>query len=204
MKTNLIRLLCAALAAAFATSVSAVAMETGKPAPEFTLTDIDGNTHRLADYRGKTVILEWVNPECPFVVKHYQSGNIPALQRAALEAGHVWLVINSGHPGAQGVYAPDRVRAWQEANGSKPTAYLHDEEGVVGRLYGAKTTPHMYVITSDGILVYNGAIDSIRSSRIADIEKAENYVTSALNDLKAGRPVKTANTQAYGCSVKYR
>ncbi|MBW7894978.1 MAG: thioredoxin family protein [Opitutaceae bacterium] len=204
MKTNLIRFLCAALAAVFTISTTAVAMETGKPAPGFTLTDNDGRVHSLADYRGKTVILEWVNPECPFVVKHYQSGNIPAMQRAATEAGHVWLVINSGHPGAQGVYTPEKVRAWQEANGSRPTAYLHDEEGVVGRLYGAKTTPHMYVITPDGTLVYNGAIDSIRSARIADIEKAENYVNSALEDLKAGRPVRTANTQAYGCSVKYR
>src|SRR5690606_16125676 len=173
------------------------------PAPDFTLTDIDGNSRSLSDYRGKTVVLEWVNQECPFVVKHYESGNMPKLQAQALADGVVWLLINSGHPGAQGDYSPEQVKVWQERNSASWTGYFRDQDGTVGRLYGAKTTPHMYVITADGTLVYNGAIDSIRSSNKADIAKAENYVTSALAAVAKGEPVATPTSQPYGCSVKY-
>ncbi len=181
----------------------ATAAEVGRPAPDFTLTDITGQSHQLSDFRGKVVVLEWVNQECPFVVKHYASGNLPATQKAATADGVVWLTINSGRPGAQGDFDPARVNAWAKEHGAAYTAYFRDQDGKVGRLYGAKTTPHMYVIAADGTLVYNGAIDSIRSASQADIAKAENYVNSALAALKAGQPVKTASTQAYGCSVKY-
>lgn len=187
----------------FLASIATAKVEVGAPAPDFTLTDIDGNSRSLSDYRGKTVVLEWVNQECPFVVKHYESGNMPKLQAQALADGVVWLLINSGHPGAQGDYSPEQVKAWQERNSASWTGYFRDQDGTVGRLYGAKTTPHMYVITADGTLVYNGAIDSIRSSNKADIAKAENYVTSALAAVAKGEPVATPTSQPYGCSVKY-
>jgi len=186
------------------TAAFASAGVVGQPAPDFTLTDIEGNTHSLSDFKGKTVVLEWMNQECPFVVKHYEkSGNIPATQKAATADGVIWLVINSGRPGAQGDFAPDKVRTWAKANNTAYTAYFRDQDGKVGRLYDAKTTPHMYVINAEGTLVYNGAIDSIRSANASDIAKAENYVNSALAAVKAGQPVKTPNTQAYGCTVKY-
>jgi hypothetical protein len=195
-------LVAVTLAAAGATTACA-AVKTGEPAPDFSLTDVQGKTHRLSDYRGKTVVLEWVNPECPFVIKHYGSGNMPALQKRATADGVVWLSINSGRPGAQGDFEADRVGAWMKKTGAGPTAYCRDRDGKIGRLYGAKSTPGMYVITAEGTLVYQGAIDSIRSSNPADIARAENYVAAALAAVKAGRPVATANTQSYGCSVKY-
>jgi hypothetical protein len=186
------------------TATLALAAVVGQPAPNFTLTDIEGNTHSLADFKGKTVVLEWMNQECPFVVKHYEkSGNIPATQKAATADGVIWLTINSGRPGAQGDFAPDKVRAWAKKNNAAYTAYFRDQDGKVGRMYDAKTTPHMYVINAEGTLVYNGAIDSIRSASAGDIAKAENYVNSALAAVKAGVPVNTPNTQAYGCTVKY-
>lgn len=180
MKLKTIPAFLAAGLALAAASIASANVSIGSAAPDFTLTDIDGNTHRLSDFRGKTVVLEWVNQECPFVVKHYDSGNIPKVQAAALADGVVWLAINSGHVGAQGDFSTDQVKAWQKETGANFTAYCRDQDGKVGRLYGAKTTPHMYVITADGTLVYNGAIDSIRSANKADIAKAENYVTSAL------------------------
>jgi catechol 2,3-dioxygenase-like lactoylglutathione lyase family enzyme len=177
--------------------------EIGQPAPEFTLTDIDGQTHSLADFHGKTVVIEWVNPDCPFVRKHYESGNIPALQKQAVADGVVWLLINSGHAGAQGDFDQEQVRAWQLETGAVATAYFRDRDGTVGRLYRAKTTPHMFIVNPDGILVYNGAIDSIRSASKADIARAENYVTSALAAIARGEEVSTPLSQPYGCSVKY-
>jgi peroxiredoxin len=185
------------------TAIQVGAAEVGQPAPNFTLTDITGQTHSLSDFRGKTVVLEWVNQECPFVVKHYESGNLPATQKAATADGVIWLAINSGRPGAQGDFSPAQVEKWAKDTGAAYTAYMRDQDGKVGRLYGAKTTPQMYVITADGTLVYNGAIDSIRSANKADIAKAENYVNSALAAVKAGQPVKTPTSQPYGCSVKY-
>ncbi|MCW5549911.1 MAG: thioredoxin family protein [Opitutaceae bacterium] len=194
----------AGIFALLASAALAIAAQVGQPAPDFTLTDIDGKTHTLSDYKGKTVVLEWMNQECPFVVKHYEkSGNIPATQRAATADGVIWLVINSGRPGAQGDFSPEKVREWSKQQNTSYTAYFRDQDGKVGRLYDAKTTPHMYVINPEGTLVYNGAIDSIRSANPKDIAKAENYVTSALAAVKAGEPVKTPATQAYGCTVKY-
>lgn len=193
----------AVLAAVCSFNARASVAETGKAAPDFTLTDIDGQVHRLSDYQGKTVVLEWTNPECPFVRKHYESGNLPRLQKEARSQGVVWLVINSGHLGAQGDYSPAQVKAWQREHGSAPTAYLRDGDGRVGKRYEARTTPHMYVINPAGVLVYEGAIDSIRSASQADIARAQNYVTTALQAVAAGETVKPANTQPYGCSVKY-
>jgi len=181
------------------------AAQVGQPAPDFTLTDVKGQTHSLSGFKGKTVVLEWVNPECPIVVKHYeQSGNLPKLQQEATGEGVVWLLINSGHRGAQGDYEPGEVMSWKQKNSVAATAYLRDQEGKVGRLYQARTTPHMYVVDPQGTLVYAGGIDSIRSGNPADIPKAKNFVREALADLKDGRAVRTATSQAYGCGIKYK
>ena len=180
------------------------AAAVGQAAPDFTLTDISGQQRALSDFKGKIVVLEWVNPECPFVVKHYdKSGNIPKTQQAATAAGVVWLQINSAHPGAQGDYDSAQVADWQKRNAVAATAYFRDQAGKVGKLYDARTTPHLYVIDGGGTLVYAGGIDDIRSSKVADIAKANNLVNAALADLKAGRAVRTASSQPYGCAVKY-
>lgn len=194
--------LLAVLSAAVATAIASP--EVGKPAPDFTLTDIKGQSHSLSSFKGKTVVLEWVNPECPFVVKHYESsGNMPKTQKAALADGVIWLQINSGHAGAQGDFAPDKVAAWMAKTGAASTAYFRDSDGKVGRLYNARTTPHMFIIDPQGVLRYAGAIDSIRSSKADDIAQATNYVATALNELKAGKDVTTKTSNPYGCSVKY-
>lgn len=179
--------------------------EVGKAAPDFTLTDINGQQRSLSEFKGKTVVLEWVNQECPFVIKHYdKSGNMPKTQQAAMKDGVVWLQINSGHPGAQGDFDPAKVLDWQKRHAVASTAYFRDQDGKVGKLYDARTTPHMYVIDPAGTLVYAGGIDDIRSSKPEDIAKATNYVNAALSDLKTGQPVRTKNSQPYGCSVKYK
>jgi len=176
----------------------------GQTAPDFTLKDIDGQACSLSGFKGKTVVLEWNNPDCPIVHKHYDSGNIPSLQKAAIANGVVWLLINSGAPGREGAdYSADEIRAWLKERGSAPTAYLRDPTGRVGHLYGAKTTPHLFIITPAGLVVYNGAIDSIRSARQSDIPKAENLVKEALDAVKAGTPIAKPSTQPYGCSIKY-
>lgn len=194
--------LAAVTAVVFAATVQAAAI--GEPAPDFTLTDIDGGTHTLSAFKGKTVVLEWVNPECPFVKKHYdKSGNIPALQKTAKADGVVWLSINSAAPGKQGDYDAVQVAMWRDRTGAAPTAYLRDSDGKVGKLYGAKTTPHIFVITPEGKLAYAGAIDSISSTDVTDIAKAENYVTAALAAVKNKVPVARSSTQPYGCAVKY-
>ena len=191
------------LTAASARTASA-AVAIGQPAPDFFVTDIAGRMHKLSDYRGQTVVLEWHNPDCPIVHKHYDSDNLPKLQRTATADGVIWLLINSGAPGKQGAdYTAAEFKAWLKKYHAAPTAYLRDPAGKVGHLYAAKTTPHMFVITADGTLVYDGAIDSIRSADVADVPKAVNYVTAALAAVKAGRPVEKAATQPYGCSVKY-
>lgn len=180
------------------------AASIGEPAPAFTLTDLAGKTHQLSDFKGKTVVLEWTNPECPFVVKHYDSsGNLPATQKAATADGVVWLQVNSGAAGKQGDLDDAAVKAWLAKNQAAATAYLRDRDGKVGKAYAAKTTPHLFVINPEGVLVYQGAIDSKRSADAKDIAGAENYVKSALAALKAGQPVPTPSTQPYGCSVKY-
>lgn len=199
MKTLLSSLLLAATIAgpAFAQP------QVGKPAPEFTATDSNGKAHKLADFKGKTVVLEWTNPDCPFVQKHYKSGNMQALQAAAAKDGIVWLSINSGAPGKQGHLDGTGANQSVAAAKAQPSAYLLDPNGQLGRLYNARTTPHMYVIDAKGTLVYMGGIDSNSSADPATIKGATNYVRAALADLKAGQPIKTATSQPYGCSVKY-
>lgn len=204
-KLRIPSLLRAGLVAAGLFAAAALGAATvGQPAPAFTLTDLDGKSHNLSYFKGKTVVLEWVNPECPFVVKHYEkSGNLPATQKAATADGVVWLLINSAASGKQGDYDAEKAKAWLAKNKAAATAYLRDADGKVGKAYDAKTTPQIFVINAEGTLVYNGAIDSKRSTNADDIAGAENYAKSALADLKAGRPVATATTQPYGCSVKY-
>jgi alkyl hydroperoxide reductase subunit AhpC len=188
----------AALAAA---SLLNAAPQVGKPAPDFTLTDIAGQTHKLSEYRGKVVVLEWVNPECPIDAEHYAEKNMQATQKFAAERGVIWLSINSAsYPGAQGNYDDKRAAAWQKQQGAVTTAYLRDQSGKVGRLYEAKTTPHMFVITPDGNLAYQGAIDS-GPGRYTPT--ATNYVKAALTAIKAGKPIEKTATTPYGCSVKY-
>lgn len=179
------------------------AAQVGAAAPAFSLTDVDGKTHQLADYKGKTVVLEWTNAECPFVKKHYGAGNMQKQQRAATANGVVWLTVNSSAPGKQGHVDAAAAKTIIAEQGGAPSAYLLDAAGEVGRAYGAKTTPHMYVIDPNGRLRYNGAIDSIPSADQADIAEATQYVEQALADLAVGREVTTTTTQPYGCSVKY-
>lgn len=176
---------------------------TGASAPDFTLTDTSGASHKLSDFKGKTVVLEWVNHGCPFVVKHYSKGNMQGLQADYTGKGVVWLSICSSAEGKQGY---NTAEGWQKLNtekGGKATAILLDPEGTVGKLYGAKTTPHMYVINAEGTLVYQGAIDDKPSTDSDDIPGAKNYVKAALDEVLAGKPVTTGQTKPYGCGVKY-
>jgi hypothetical protein len=201
---NRLTSLLSLVAALSAATIAHAALEVGKTAPDFTLTDINGQSHSLASFKGKTVVLEWVNQECPFVVKHYEkSTNMQDTQKAAVADGVVWLQINSAAPGKQGDYDEAKAKAWQQKVGAQATAYFRDQDGKVGKLYDARTTPHLFIITPDGTLAYQGGIDSIRSANPDDIAKATNYVTTALAELKAGKAVTHASTQPYGCSVKY-
>jgi len=176
----------------------------GEPAPAFTLTDIDGKTHNLSDYAGKTVVLEWTNPECPFVVKHYGTKNMQKLQEEATADGVIWLTINSSAPGMQGNMTPEEAKALVEKEGAKATARLTDADGTVGQLYAAKTTPHMFVINGEGKLAYMGAIDDNPSPKPETIEGAKNYVKLALAAVKEGKMPETTQTNPYGCAVKYQ
>lgn len=175
----------------------------GKAAPDFRASDVNSRAVSLADFRGKTVVLEWNNPECPTVKKHYESGNMQKTQAAAAAAGVVWLTINSGAEGEQGYMTPAQAKALTETQPSRRTAYLLDPKGEVGRQYGAKATPHMYIVDADGTLVYRGAIDDKPTQDKADIAGARNHVLAALSELKAGKPVSVPTSRAYGCNVKY-
>tara|TARA_R110000868_G_scaffold136049_6_gene348811 strand:- start:586 stop:1179 length:594 start_codon:yes stop_codon:yes gene_type:complete len=187
---------------AFAINVRAE-LDIGKPAPDFELRAEDGKFYSLKKFRGKTVVLEWLNHGCPFVRKHYDSGNMQKLQATYTEKDVVWLSIVSSAPGKQGhVDASGAFREKQEYS-SKATKILLDPDGKVGSAYSAKTTPHMYIIDESGILLYKGAIDSISSADKGDIEKADNYVALALDQKMANKPIKVSSTKAYGCSVKY-
>lgn len=175
----------------------------GEKAPDFTLRDIHGKDHRLSNYAGTFVVLEWINHGCPFVRKFYDAGEMQRLQKEYEEKGVVWLTICSSKPGSQGHYPIETAADELAKHGHQSAAYLLDESGDTGRAYGARVTPHMYVINPDGLLIYRGAIDSIRSTDAADIDKAENYVVSALAAAMAGREVAIPVTTPYGCSVKY-
>jgi len=178
--------------------------EIGSPAPDFTLPDSFGHNHTLSDYAGKIVVLEWLNHGCPFVKKHYNSGNMQDLQKMAKEEGVVWFSIISSAPGKQGYSTPDQANETAQEKNAVPAAILLDPEGTAGKMYGAKTTPHMYIIDKEGRLVYNGGIDDIRSANVADIAKAKNYVRAALEELLSGQEVSVKTSQPYGCSVKYK
>ncbi|MEP7043012.1 MAG: redoxin domain-containing protein [Dokdonella sp.] len=189
--------LCLATLPAFAKPV------IGQSAPDFSVSDSRGNTQTLSAYQGKTVVLEWNNPECPFVRKHYGSGNMQTLQAAAAAQGVVWLTVNSGAAGKQGHLDANAATAYVAKVGGKQSAYLLDADGKVGHLYDAKTTPQIAVIDAKGVLRYLGGIDSIASTDASDIAKATPYVTQALAELAAGKPVSVSTSEPYGCSVKY-
>ena len=178
-------------------------LEVGKPAPDFTLKDTAGKEVKLSDYKGKFVVLEWVNYGCPFVKKHYGVKNMQKLQKEFTDKGAVWLSICSSAPGKQGNMPPAEAAAETKALGAASTAYLIDEDGKVGNLYGARTTPEMYIVDPTGKLVYQGAIDDRSSPDPATLEGATNYVKVALTEAMAGKPVTTPVTKSYGCSVKY-
>lgn len=176
----------------------------GEKAPDFELSDTNGDSHKLSDFQDEYVVLEWLNHDCPFVRKHYDSGNMQELQKKYTDADVVWLSICSSAPGKQGHYEPEAANKLTVEKKALPTAVLVDEEGTVGRLYGAKVTPHMYVIDPEGTLIYQGAIDDIPSPRKEDVAKANNYVAAALDASMAGEPVARTSSKAYGCSVKYK
>ncbi|MDX2109629.1 MAG: thioredoxin family protein [Verrucomicrobiota bacterium] len=201
--SNIIRTITAIALFAFA-SVAAHAIETGSTAPEFTLTDSNGTSHKLSDFKGKHVVLEWTNHGCPFVVKHYAPGNMQKLQKEWTGKGVIWLTINSTNADHQDYQSPAQANAWLKETKAAPTAFLIDADGKVGHLYDAKTTPHLFIIDPAGKLIYQGAIDSIRSPKSEDIAKAENYVEAALKAATAGKPVATPTTKSYGCGVKYK
>jgi thioredoxin-related protein len=180
------------------------APSVGQPAPDFTLQDASGKTVKLSDYRGKHVVLEWTNPGCPYVRKHYDSGNMPATQKEAVDKGVVWLSINSTEKSSYDYREPAKLVAWMNERKSRPSAVLMDEEGAAGKAYGARTTPHMYMVDPQGKLVYAGGIDSIPSSNPDDIKKAVNYVRQGLNEALAGKPISASTTRPYGCSIKYK
>lgn len=192
----------AAIMAFVAMPVNA-AVEIGKPAPEIEATDTNGNAFKLSDHKGKVVVLEWTNHQCPFVMKHYDSGNMQATQKAAKEHGAEWVSIVSSAPGKQGNVTAEEANKIVTDKGATVTAKILDESGEIGKAYDAKTTPHIFIINEEGNVVYEGAIDSNASPNPDTIEGATNYVTTTLESLKAGEEVEVAQTQPYGCGVKY-
>lgn len=191
-----------AVAAAWS-ATSALAVAPGTAAPDFTVTDSNGKAVRLADYRGKYVVLEWTNPECPFVRKHYTSDNMQALQKEWGAKDVVWLSVNSTNRASSEFKTGAEMNAWMSAKGATQKAILIDQDSAAGRAYVARTTPQMFVIDPSGTLIYGGAIDDKRSANPADVKGANNYVRAALTEALAGKPVSVANTVPYGCSVKY-
>ena len=186
-----------------ASAVHAAAVP-GQPAPAFSATDVNGKAISLADFRGKTVVVEWNNPNCPFVKKHYNSGNMQALQHKATEAGVVWLAVNSTNSSHPDYMAPAALAAWFNQQKAGPTAVLMDTQAEIARAFGARATPHMFVIDPNGTVAYAGAIDDKRSTNPADVKTANNYVNAALSDISAGKAVARSATTAYGCSIKYQ
>lgn len=191
------------LALLVAAGTAVAAPQVGQPAPGFTLTDSNGKSHNLSDFKGKFVVLEWLNHGCPFVVKHYQSGNMQNLQKEYTGKDVVWLSIVSSAPGKQGHMSPEETNKAKAEKGSAATAVLLDEDGTVGKLYDAKVTPELYVINPEGVLVYAGAIDDKKSTDPADAAGAKNYVKQALDEAMAGKPVSEPTITAYGCGIKY-
>jgi peroxiredoxin len=192
-----------ALALTLAISLSAYAARVGSPAPAFTGTDTHGQTHNLADYRGKFVVLEWTNRDCPFTKKQYDSGNMQALQKQWTAKGVVWLTILSSAPGEHGYMTTAEENAWIAKIHATPTAAILDPSGSIGHEYEARTTPHMFIIDPAGKLIYEGAIDDHPTTSVADVPASKNYVSAALDEAMSGKAVAVAYTRPYGCSVKY-
>ena len=197
------RKLLVAASLALAATAALASATVGQPAPAFTAVDTAGKSVSLADFKGRHVVLEWVNPGCPFVQKHYDAGNMQATQKDATGRGAVWLAVNSTAVTASDYRKPADMAAWMRQHNAGATATLMDADGKVGRAYGARTTPHMYVVDPKGVLVYAGAIDSKATARASDIATATNHVRAALDETLAGKPVSVASTRPYGCSIKY-
>jgi alkyl hydroperoxide reductase subunit AhpC len=193
-----------AAAALLASAGAASAVTVGQPAPQFKATDVSGKAVSLADFKGKYVVLEWNNPNCPFVIKHYASGNMQALQKRFGADNVAWIVVNSTNDMHGDYYAPDKLAAWFKQQNAAPTAVVMDPTGDIGRAFGAKVTPHMFVVDPKGSVIYAGAIDDKRTANAADAKGANNYVAAALTDARSGKPVATATSSAYGCSIKYQ
>ncbi len=202
LKMHVVKAVAAGVLLAVASGAMANA-ELNKPAPAFNAIGADGKPLNLDAYKGKTVVLEWTNHECPFVVKHYDSGNIPSLQKDAADKGIVWLQVVSSAPGKQGHVDGATAQKLNGARKAAPAGTVLDADGKIGKLYGAQTTPHIFIVKADGQLAYKGGIDSIATSNKDDLPKAENYVASALKAISAGKPVDKASTKPYGCSIKY-
>jgi peroxiredoxin len=196
-------LLLGSAALALAPSTVFAASDLGKPAPAFSATDSTGKTWSLAELKGKVVVLETTNRDCPYVGKHYRAGNMQAQQREAAAKGVVWLTVAASAPGEQGFVTAAEANDTVKRNNAAPAAVLLDPQSKIARAYGATVTPHMYVIDAAGTLVYRGGIDSIPSSNVADIPKAKQYVRVALDEVLAGKPVSDASTRPYGCTLKY-
>lgn len=200
-RTTAVAFLLAAFLAPCAPASAAAAV--GEAAPDFTLKDVQGAPHTLSGLKGKWVVLEWVNYDCPFVRKHYGSGNMPKLQKTYTGKGVTWLSVNSSAPGKQGNFTSAEIQERAKGFGAAFSAYLVDADGSVGRAYGAKTTPHIFVIDPAGKLVYAGGIDDKPSTDVADIATAKNFVSAALDEALAGKPITVSTSTPYGCSVKY-
>jgi len=202
MSKRFAELVVAGLAILIGFSV-ALAARVGEPAPDFTATDTNGKVHKLSEYRGKFVVLEWTNRDCPYTQKQYNSRNMQRLQREWTGKGVIWLTIISSAPGKQGYVTASEENAYLKEINAAPTAVLLDPTGAVGQLYDAKTTPHMFIINSQGTLIYNGAIDDRPTTDLADVNGAKNYVSVSLQEATSGKPVSNPTTRPYGCSVKY-
>jgi hypothetical protein len=176
----------------------------GQKAPEFSAKDASGKIVKLADFKGKTVVLEWLNPGCPYVKKHYNSGNMQSTQKDAIDKGVVWLAVNSTETAHSDYLAPAALQKWMGEQKAAATHTLMDDSGSIGQQYAARTTPHMFIISPQGNVVYAGGIDSIASARTEDVKLATNYIKQSLGETLSGKPISAANTKPYGCSVKYK
>lgn len=202
MKSRLVTSTLLALIAVLPFS-AVLAARIGEAAPDFTATDSNGQVHKLSEYKGKFVVLEWSNRGCPYTQKHYNSGNMQKLQREWTSRGVIWLTVISSAPGKQGYVTAAEENAYLKQVNAAPTAVLLDPTGALGHLYDAKTTPHIFIISPQGTLIYNGAIDNKPTTDVADVNTATNYVSAALDQATAGKPVAIATSRPYGCSVKY-
>lgn len=205
MSTTIKHLVKTAVTAGFlaAASPAMAAADLNQPAPTFDAVGADGKPVKLSDFKGKTVVLEWTNHECPFVAKHYDSGNMPTLQKDAAGKGVVWMQVLSSAPGKQGHVDGATAQKLNASRKAAPAFTVLDPDGKIGKMYGAQTTPHMFIVNAAGQLVYKGGIDSIPTAKKEDLAKAENYVTAALAAIGTGKAVEKANTKPYGCSIKY-